>query len=120
VGDQRFRPHERLRGPGAYERVFQQGRKLVAPLFILHVLPTSEPHSRLGLAVSRRIGTAVARNRVKRRVREFFRRHKALLDPPCDVVVVARRGAAEASSAVYTQQFLTLLRHRLWPGRQVD
>jgi ribonuclease P protein component len=110
MGDQRLRPTERLQCPSAYEQVFQHGTKLVAPLFILYVLPTSKPYSRLGLAVSKRIGPAVVRNRVKRRVRELFRHHKALLDSPCDVVVVARRDAAEAPFAAYTQQFLTLLR----------
>ena len=110
MGDQRLQPAERLRCPRAYRRVFQQGKKLLSPLFVLYVLPTSQPHSRLGLAVSKRIGSAVLRNRVKRRLREVFRRHKELLDPPCDIVFVARSAAAKASSAVYTEQFRKLLR----------
>ena len=109
MDDQRLRLRERLQQPSAYQRVFQRGRKLVSPLFVLYILPTSEPHSRLGLAVSKRVGSAVVRNRVKRRMRELFRRHKALLTPPCDVVVVARREAAEAPWNMYVQQYLTLL-----------
>ena len=54
MGDQRLRPVERLRCPRAYQRVFEQGEKLVGSLFILYVLPTSEPYSRLGIAVSKR------------------------------------------------------------------
>jgi ribonuclease P protein component len=110
MGDQRLRPSEHLRRPRDYQRVFQHGTKLVAPLFVLYVLPTSVPRSRLGLAVSRRVGGAVVRNRVKRRLRELFRRHKFLLSPACDVVFVARQGAAKASLEEYTRQFLMLLR----------
>ena len=84
MGDQRLRPVERLRCPRAYQRVFEQGEKLVGSLFILYVLPTSEPYSRLGLAVSKRIGNAVVRNRIKRYLREMFRRHKAFLLSSCD------------------------------------
>lgn len=109
MGDQRLQPVERLRCPRAYRRVFQQGKKLYSPLFILYLLPTSRPYSRLGLAVSKRIGPAVVRNRVKRRLREVFRRHKDLLDPHCDVVAVARSAAAHASASVYTEQYCGLL-----------
>ena len=73
MGNQRLRPVERLRCPRAYQRVFEQGEKLVGSLFILYVLPTSEPYSRLGIAVSKRLGNAVVRNRIKRRVREAVR-----------------------------------------------
>jgi ribonuclease P protein component len=48
--------------------------------------------SRLGLAVTRRLGKAVQRNRVKRLLREFFRRHKSKL-PPRDLVIMAKSGA---------------------------
>ena len=112
MGDQRLQPAERLRCPRAYRRVFQQGKKLLSPLFVLYILPTSQPHSRLGLAVSKRIGSAVVRNRVKRRLREVFRRHKDLLNPHCDVVVVARSAAATAPASIYTEQFCRLLRGR--------
>ena len=112
MGDQRLQPVERLRCPGAYRRVFQNGKKLLSPLFVLYILPTSQPYSRLGLAVSKRIGSAVVRNRVKRRLREVFRRHKDLLDPHCDIVVVARSAAANAPASVYTEQYCGLLRRR--------
>ena len=46
---------------------------------------------RLGLAVSRKLGGAVRRNRIKRLVREFFRRHGPEMTLPLDVVVVPKR-----------------------------
>jgi len=108
--DQCLRPVERMRCPSAYRRVFEQGEKLVGSLFVLYILSTSESHSRLGLAVSKRIGNAVVRNRIKRCLRETFRRHKALLTSSCDVVCVARRHAVGVPCALYTQEFLMLLR----------
>lgn len=56
--------------------------------------PESAGRARLGLTVSRRVGNAVARNRVKRRVREWFRREQGRLSPGRDYVVIARPGAA--------------------------
>jgi ribonuclease P protein component len=108
MGDQRLRSSERLCHPREFRRVFRYGKKLVTPIFILHILPTSAPCSRLGMAVSKRVGKAVIRNRVKRLIRELFRQHKAALQPTCDVVFVARRPAAEASLEEYTRQFLAL------------
>jgi ribonuclease P protein component len=61
------------------------------------------------MAVSKRVGKAVTRNRVKRLIRELFRRHKNFFKSPCDVVFVARHRAAEASLGDYTRQLLMLL-----------
>jgi ribonuclease P protein component len=54
---------------------------------------------RLGITVSRKVGNAVARNHVKRRVREWFRRERARVAPGSELVVIGRRGAAELSGA---------------------
>ena len=109
MGDHRLSPSERLRHQREFERVFQHGTKQVSSAFVLYLLPTSGSVSRLGLAVSKRVGGAVVRNRIKRHTREFFRQHKAQFDPPCDVVVVARHRAATISYAESTKQFLSLL-----------
>jgi ribonuclease P protein component len=53
----------------------------------------SEDRGRLGLVVSKQVGNAVVRNRVKRRVREWFRIHRWELPAQTDLVVVARSGA---------------------------
>lgn len=52
------------------------------------------PRTRLGMAVSRRVGGAVERNRVKRHIREWFRQSRCALPTGVDLVIIARRGAA--------------------------
>ena len=107
--DQRLRSSECLRQAREYQCVFQHGKKLVSSLFVIYIYPSSEPFSRLGMAVSKRVGKAVVRNRIKRLIRELFRRHKKLFESPCDVVIVARHRAANASFVDFTRQFLILL-----------
>lgn len=55
--------------------------------------PAATSRARLGVTVGKRVGNAVHRNRVKRLVREVFRRNRALFPEGCDVVLVARSGA---------------------------
>ncbi|MFT3670368.1 MAG: ribonuclease P protein component [Pseudoxanthomonas sp.] len=85
----------RVRARADYARVFDTARRTSDPLMSLHWLPGDGP-ARLGLAVSRKVDTrAVMRNRIKRQLREHFRRLRAQL-PGGDYVVVARAPAAKA------------------------
>lgn len=91
----------RVRKRGEYSEM-QQGRRLASAHFVIFLRerPVHEaeptPCSRLGLIVSRKVGNAVLRNRVKRRCRELFRRrHGELLGAGWDFVVLARHGAAD-------------------------
>lgn len=51
--------------------------------------------SRLGITTGKKAGNAVARNRIKRRIREFYRLHKADVPRGCDIVIAARPGAGD-------------------------
>jgi ribonuclease P protein component len=88
------RAHRLLRR-SEFVRVQQQGRRVHTAHFVMLVLRARGPDSatRLGVTVGRRVGGAVQRNRVKRLVREVFRRNRALFPRDCDVVLVARPGA---------------------------
>ncbi|MBI5846861.1 MAG: ribonuclease P protein component [Nitrospirae bacterium] len=81
---------------GEFKHVFEQGRKFPSRHLILYVHPNGLQQSRLGFVVSRKVGNAVTRNRVKRRLREIFRKLLAESVLCCDIVVVARSMAAEA------------------------
>jgi len=85
-----FRRRHRLTHAREYQACFDaRCRKNIGPL-ALHGRPNGLPHSRLGLAVGRRVGRAVRRNRVKRCLREAFRFIKEDWSPGYDIVVVVR------------------------------
>jgi ribonuclease P protein component len=86
----------RLSRSAEFERVYRQGRSTANRHLVLYTFPNpSAERPRLGLSVSRKVGGAVERNRVKRMLRESFARVEAELRSDQDVVVVARPSAAE-------------------------
>lgn len=91
--DQLFRKHERMRSPTDFARVFAQKRSAADALLIVYVADNGLGWSRLGRSVGRRIGNAVRRNYVRRRLREAFRARKGELPSGLDIVCVARPGA---------------------------
>lgn len=66
--------------------------------------------SRLGITVSKRVGGAVVRNRVKRLIREVFRGYRSRLTPAQTVLVIGRPGAATASYADVKRELARALR----------
>jgi ribonuclease P protein component len=89
----------RITAQSHFDRVYQQGRKFVAPSVVAWALPSPSGRSRIGLSVSRKVGGAIVRNRVKRVLREAFRQLEAPPDPPIDLVLVARPGRAPQTLA---------------------
>lgn len=78
------------------------GRKFYTPHFILIRRDNDHRGKRLGVTVSSKVGNAVVRNRVKRRLREFFRRGRENFRAGQDAVIIARRGAGELSHSAMT------------------
>jgi ribonuclease P protein component len=97
--DQHLRKHERLTAPADFTRCYRHGWRLRTGYFTVYAYRRGESGSRLGLAVGKAVGIAVVRNRVKRRLRELFRRHKALVPRGYDLFVRAVPASASASYA---------------------
>lgn len=120
--DQRLTKAERVRQRPEYLHIQGKGRKIHTANFLCFGMLRGTPGSvsgdappdkpadgpgpaRLGITVSRRVGGAVIRNRLKRLVREAYRRQKAAFPVGTDLVVIAR---PEATRATYTDVFAEL------------
>lgn len=96
---QRYRRRYRLRKRREYLALQSAGRRRRSTHFTVITRARDFPPSRLGITTSRKVGHAPARNRIRRLVREFFRKRRAVLAPPRDILVIARPGAAEVCFA---------------------
>lgn len=93
-----FTAADRVRQSRDYLRSRAHGRRASTRTFALEITPNART-TRLGLVVSRRVGGAVVRNRVKRGVREWFRSNRSRLPVAVDLVVIARTGAGALTVA---------------------
>lgn len=91
--------------------VQSRGARSRGQRLVLLVLPNPDGETRLGFTVSKKVGNAVVRNRVRRRLRELFRQKHACLLAGHDTVVIAYPGAASASSAELLADLLDVGRH---------
>ncbi len=126
----RFRPEQRLWRQRDFRAAREQGRRLECGGFTLWYLPRAPESAPPGLPVNPRalypgarvgvvaagavVGGAVQRNRAKRRLRDVFRRHQALIPAGIDVLLIARRTLAKMTATELEQRFLEACR-RVFP-----
>lgn len=86
----------RIKKNKEFQTVFQNGKSMANRQFVIYVLNKPEQEFfRIGLSVSKKIGNAVTRNRVKRLIKQFFLEYKLNIYPGKDYVIIARNPAAE-------------------------
>jgi ribonuclease P protein component len=100
VPGQRFnhRKSDRIRKRGEYVRLSREGRRCHNPHFTAVYGPARAAHCRLGVTVTKKVGNASQRNRIKRLVREHFRLNRHGLSGEWDINIIARREAAELTN----------------------
>jgi len=95
--DRTFARASRLRARKLFLEVYERGHRVHSSFFVLFGLPGATPTSRLGITATKKFGHAVARNRIKRVVREIFRNNRGVAASPVDVVVNVKMDAREQS-----------------------
>ena len=107
---QRLPRATRIRKRAEFVQLQRISRRQAGMRFVVITAPQRTGVSRIGITTSRRIGGAVVRNRVRRLVREFFRRYRHGIVPAKDVLVIARQGAATATYAEVKRELARALK----------
>jgi ribonuclease P protein component len=90
-----FTKDDRLLQRSDFLRLSKSGKRIQNRYFIVYISHNDLKHCRLGLTVTRKVGKAVARNRIKRLAREYFRQNRHLIKDHWDISLIAKRESIE-------------------------
>ncbi len=90
-------PQERIRKRKDFLSLFKKGKRYRGKYFNLIYLSNDFSFSRMAVIVSKKVGNAVKRNKIKRQMRTLFRRNKSLLKAPLDIIIIAKKEILESS-----------------------
>ena len=91
-----------------FRRLYQKGRSAANSYLVVYCRKNNLRENRIGLTVSAKLGHAVVRNRIRRRLREIYRLHEAQFLPGWDIVVVARSRAVDPPYQKLERAYLSL------------
>jgi len=110
MSDYSFSKLERLTKRPEFQKVLAEGkRNRVGRLCTVFSLPNGLDRKRLGIIASKKVGNAVARNRVKRAIREIFRQIKHQMIPAADIVVISGKEMVAESYKVIDEKLSNAL-----------
>lgn len=117
-----FPPGARVLKKREFEEIFAGGRRCSAGPLRICAMPRPEAaESRVGIAISRKFGCAVRRNRYRRLIREVFRLHRHEIAQPTDVVVTLAPGTQAMTFGEVEQAFRTVVeRINTWARRSAE
>lgn len=104
----KFKKINRLKSKKSFQLVYAKGRTVVDAMSVFYIHPQENDNVQIGLAVGKKLGCAVIRNRVKRLMREVFRIHQAELKKGYHIVWMARRKLTKADYKTFERVFLRL------------
>jgi len=93
-----------------FNAIFKEGKSFANRKFVIYRLENNEQHFRVGLSVSKKLGNAVMRNQIKRRIRHILIEHKDQLVENVDFVVIARKGVEILDYAEMEKNLLHVLK----------
>ena len=95
-----------LKGNRSFHRLYNKGKCVPLGAVVVYARRNGGRENRLGLTVGTKVGKAVVRNKVRRRLREVYRLHESELKTGWDIVIVARSRAREVPYPVLESEFL--------------
>ena len=104
-----FPHHVRIVRSSEYRALYKAGKKIHSERFVLFCRANNLGHPRLGITVSRKVGGAVVRNRIKRLLKEIFRRSIIQTPRQIDIVFNAKSGCAGVSYAELQVEWLAAI-----------
>jgi len=110
--EQSFGKKERVRKRQQYLDIYRRGGRLHSRNFIVILSPNPSGEKRLGVAISKKVGNAVQRNRIKRLIREFFRLNKDGLPDSKDMVIIAKKDVSSLKYQDVCVELTDLLRKK--------
>ena len=113
MGINGFRPQERIRKRPEYLSIYQHGTRTYARHFTIVAQKNELGYGRIGITVSKKVGNAVRRNRIKRLIREFFRLNKNHLIASRDIVVIGKKGMPSLSYQDVCKELAVLMSNRV-------
>ena len=91
-----------------FRSVYRSGKKMANRLFVMYVSENGTERNRLGVSVSKKTGNSVVRHRLKRLIKENYRRNEAVFNSGLDIVVVVRKAAVDIRYDTVTKSLLHL------------
>lgn len=88
----------RVKKEKEFQAVFQKGNSFANRKFVVYILPKEQDHFRVGISVGKKIGNAVKRNEVKRKIRASLQEMSLRIKPDIDFIVIARPSVSNCSS----------------------
>ena len=108
-----FGKHERIKKRKDFLKVYEDGVRVNSKNFIVILSRNQAGDKRLGITVTKKVGNAVKRNRIKRLLREFFRLNKEALPDSFDIVIIVKKGVTFLTYNDVYEELATLLTERV-------
>ena len=93
-----FTKDDRLLKRSEFQKLFKSGKRIQNRLFIVYISRNDLKRCRIGLTVTRKVGNAVTRNRIKRLAREYFRQNRHIIKDYWDISLIAKRECNEVNN----------------------
>ncbi len=100
---------ETLKNNREFKNVYKRGRPYLTRFFVVYVLKNNLKKNRLGFTTSKKLGCAVVRNRIRRRVKEVFYSYELDTKHTYDIVIVCRKKAYYANFEMMKQEMKQIL-----------